>query len=459
MKDQIGKIVEIQGQVAEIEFKNSTPSMRDIIVLEADRSVKMEVYTSSGSSTYYCFVLTGLEKLYRGAQVINTEKPIVIPVGKHVLGRVIDIFGNPKDGNGPINKDHVRSIYKKTLPYHEVSSHEAVLETGIKVIDMFSPLIKGGKIGLFGGAGVGKTLLLTEIIHNVVTLHKNKSLSVFAGIGERIREGHELHMALKEGGVLPSVSLVFGAMSENPAVRYITAFSAVTIAEHFRDELNKDVLFFMDNVFRYAQAGNELAMLMNSIPSEDGYQSTLNSEMAELHERLVSTKEKSISTIEAIYIPNDDILDQGVQAIFPYLDSTVILSRSVYQEGRLPAIDILSSTSSALTPSIVGVDHYQTALDAQSLLKRAAALDRIASLVGESELSAGDQQLYQRAKKLKNYMTQSFFVAENQTGRKGSYVKIKDAVKDVKDLIEGKFDPIPEEKFLFIGAIKEIKNG
>lgn len=457
--DDLGKIVGVQGQVAEVEFKNFSPSARDIVVLEADHSVKMEVYTSSGSSTYFCFVLTGLDKVFRGAKVVNTRKPITIPVGKSVLGRVVDIFGEPKDGAGALKKEHLRSIYRKSLPYHQISPREEVLETGIKVVDLFSPIIKGGKIGLFGGAGVGKTLLLTEIIHNVVALHKNKSLSVFAGVGERIREGHELHVALKDSGVLPSVSLVFGAMSENPAIRYITAFSAATIAEYFRDELKKDVLFFIDNVFRYAQAGNELAMLMNSIPSEDGYQSTLNSEMAELHERLISTKDNAISTVEAIYVPNDDILDQGVQAIFPYLDSTVILSRNIYQEGRLPAIDILSSASSALTPSIVGDDHYDVALAAQGLLKKAASLDRIASLVGESELSAGDQQIYQRAKKLKNYMTQSFFVAENQTGRKGSYVPVKDAVKDVKDLIDGKFDTVPEEKFLFIGTTKDIKNG
>ncbi|MCL4353972.1 F0F1 ATP synthase subunit beta [Patescibacteria group bacterium] len=459
MNEDVGKVIGVQGQVAEVEFNNSNPSVRDIVLLSSDESVKMEVYASSGVNRYFCLVLTGLEKISRGAKVVNTKKSITIPVGKSVLGRVLNIFGEPKDGGGHVDKKQLRSIYKKSMPYHKISAHQEVLETGIKVIDLFSPIIKGGKIGLFGGAGVGKTLLLTEIIHNVVALHKNKSLSVFAGVGERIREGHELHVALKESGVLPSVSLVFGTMSDNPAIRFITAFSAVTIAEHFRDEEKKDVLFFMDNVFRYAQAGNELSMLMNSIPSEDGYQSTLNSEMAEIHERLVSTKDNAISTVEAIYIPNDDILDQGVQAIFPYLDSTVILSRSVYQEGRLPAVDIPASTSSALNEATVGEDHYTTALAAQGLLKRAAALDRIASLVGESELSAGDQQVYRRAKILKNFMTQSFFVAENQTGRKGTYVAVKDTVKDVKDLIDGKFDGVPEEKFMFIGTAKNIKNG
>lgn len=454
-----GKVISIQGQVVEVEFKENRPSVHDILVLESDPSVKLEVYTSSGSSVFYCLALEGVDKLHRGSVVTNTEKPIMIPVGEEVLGRVLDIFGNPKDGLGSVRTKHLMPIYKETIPYTDISTHQELLETGIKVLDLFSPIVKGGKVGLFGGAGVGKTVLLTEIIHNVVSLNKNKSVSVFAGVGERIREGHELHEALREGKVLPQASLIFGSMNENPAIRFITAFSAITIAEHFRDEMDKDVLFFMDNVFRFAQAGNELSMLMNTIPSEDGYQATLNSEMAELQERLVSNKKKAITTVEAIYVPNDDILDQGVQAIFPYLDSTVILSRNVYQEGRLPAVDILSSASSSLNVETVGELHYKTALDAQSLLKKALSLDRIASLVGESELSQGDQVIYKRAKKLKNYMTQSFFVVETQTGRKGAYVSVKDTVKDAKDIMDGKYDQISEDKMLFIGALKDIKNG
>jgi F-type H+-transporting ATPase subunit beta len=389
--------------------------------------------------------------------VLNTKKPILIPTGIGVLGRALNIFGEPIDGQGPIQKEGELPIYAQGLDYSEIVKHNEILETGIKAIDFLSPMIRGGKIGLFGGAGVGKTILLTEIIHNVVVLHKGKGVSVFAGVGERIREGHELYETLSEKQVLSSVSLVLGTMGENPAIRFLTGFTAVALAEYFRDSLKKDVLFFIDNVFRFAQAGQELSVLMNTIPSEDGYQATLISEMASFHERLVSNKDNSITSIEAIYVPNDDILDQGVQAIFPYLDSSVILSRSIYQEGLLPAIDLLSSSSANLNPETVGQLHYDVALKALNLLKQATALDRIVSLVGESELSTSDQLIYERAKKLRNFMTQNFFVTENQTGRKGAYVPKETTVNDVNDLLLGKYDDITDDKFSFIGSIQEIK--
>jgi F-type H+-transporting ATPase subunit beta len=295
-------------------------------------------------------------------------------------------------------------------------------------------------------------------MHNVVILGKRKGLSVFAGVGERTREGQELHEVLKASRVLNNVSLVFGQMGENPAIRFFTGFGAITIAEYFRDQAKEDVLFFIDNVFRFAQAGNELSMLTNTIPSEDGYQATLEGEMAAFHERLVSTKSASISTVEAIYVPNDDFLEAGVQSIFPYLDSTVILSRKVYQQGLMPAIDILSSGySSILNPESVGELHYEVALGAQNLLQKAVELDRIVSLVGLAELSPQDQVLYKRAKKLQNFMTQSFFVVENQSGRKGKYVPRETTVRDVKDILDGRYDEVDEEKFLFIGSAKEIK--
>lgn len=460
MEQNTGKIISVRGQVVEVEFKNDgIPAIHDLLVFEKDPEVKMEVYTSSGSSTFYCLALTPTNKLYRGGKVINTKKSIEIPVGENVLGRVLDLFGNAIDGLVPIEKKVMRPIYKSNVNYNDILTHQELLETGIKVLDFFTPIVKGGKLGLFGGAGVGKTVLLTEIIHNVVTLRKeSKNVSVFAGVGERVREGQELRQALDEGGVLPSVCLVFGPMSQSPAIRFLTSFTATTIAEYFRDDLKKDVLFFIDNVFRFAQAGNELSMVMNTIPSEDGYQATLSSEMADLHERLISTNSSSITTIEAIYVPNDDILDQGVQAIFPYLDSTVVLSRAIYQEGILPAIDILASSSSALNPEIVGEEHYKAALDALGILKKAIALDRIASLVGESELSHDDQLIYRRAKKIKNFMTQVFFVTESHTGRKGTYVPVTTTVQDVKDIIEGKYDDISEDKFLFLGSAKELRN-
>jgi F-type H+-transporting ATPase subunit beta len=457
-----GKVIAIQGQIIQVEFGQHKPADHDLLVLADDPTVKMEVYTSSGPSAYFCILLSPTSKLHRGAKVINTNKPIHIPVGKETLGRVFDIFGNPLDGKGALAASTTWPIYRDTPVYTELSTQQQVLETGIKVIDLFCPILRGGKVGLFGGAGVGKTLLLTEIIHNVVQIsnnpNKKQTLSVFAGIGERTREGQELHESLASGGVLPYTTLIFGPMGENPAVRFLTSYGAVTVAEYLRDMLQTDVLFFIDNIFRFAQAGNELSLLTNTIPSEDGYQATLNSEMASLHERLASTKSSSITTFEAIYVPNDDILDQGVQAVLPYLESIVILSRSVYQEGHLPAIDILSSTSSALDARIVGEAHYVANVNALGLLKKAVELDHIVSLVGESELSQEDQILFKRAKKLRNYMTQSFFVAEAQSGRKGKYVPLEKTIKDVNDIITGKYDSVTEEKFMYIGEAKEALN-
>ena len=454
--DNFGKIMGIQGQIIEVEFKKNQPNIHDILVLENDPNVRMQVALASGPSSFLSFCFHSTDKLHRGLKVTSTRKPIMIPIGQNVLGRAMNIFGEPIDGLGEIKKEGVKPIYDKGLDYSEIVKHQEILETGIKAIDFLSPMIRGGKIGLFGGAGVGKTVLLTEIIHNVVVLHKGKGVSVFAGVGERIREGHELYETLAAKEVLPMVSLILGTMGENPAVRFLTGFTAVTLAEYFRDSLKKDVLFFIDNVFRFAQAGNELSILMNTIPSEDGYQSTLTSEMASFHERLVSNKDNSITSIEAIYIPNDDILDQGVQAIFPYLDSSVVLSRNIYQEGLLPAIDLLSSSSANLNPETVGQFHYEVALKALNLLKQATALDRIVSLVGESELSPSDKLTYERAKKLRNFMTQNFFVTENQTGRKGAYVPRETTVADVDNLLKGKYDAATDDKFSFIASMKDL---
>jgi len=454
--DNTGSIIGIQGQIIEVEFKNDQPNTHDILVLENDSNVKMQVAFPNSSSSFLCLSLSSTDKLYRGLRVINTKKPILIPTGPGILGRAMNIFGESIDGLGPIQKENEKPIYSEGLDYSEIVKYDEILETGIKVIDFLSPMTRGGKIGLFGGAGVGKTILLTEIIHNVIVLRKRKGISVFAGIGERIREGHELYETLVEKKVLPSVSLILGTMGENPAIRFLAGYSAVTLAEYFRDNLKKDVLFFIDNIFRFAQAGNELSVLMNTIPSEDGYQATLTSEMASLHERLVSNKDNSITSIEAIYIPNDDILDQGVQSIFPYLDSSVVLSRNIYQEGLLPAVDPLLSSSANLNPETVGQLHYDTALKALNLLKQAASLNRIVSLVGESELSPKDKLIYERAKKLRNFMTQNFFVTENQTGKKGSYVPRETTVIDINDLLSGKYDQITDDKFSFIGSIKEV---
>lgn len=455
MLNPAGKVKSVIGHIVEVSFVTDHPSLSDILILENDPTVKMQVYSSKDETTYYCFLLTQAKHLYRNSKVINTNRPIYIRVGDGVLGRAMDVFGSPIDGKGEIDSFDERPIYHKALEYSNVSTRQEILETGIKAIDFFSPLIKGGKLGFFGGAGVGKTVLLTEIIHNIVMLSKNESVSVFAGIGERIREGQELYESLAEGGVLNTVSLVYGPMSENPAIRFLTGYGAVAVAEYFRDERGKNVLFFIDNIFRFAQAGNELSLLMNTIPSEDGYQATLNSEMAAFHERLSSSKNNYISTIEAIYVPNDDILDQAVQSVLPYLDSSVVISRSRYQEGLLPAIDALSSTSSALSVSIAGEMHFNTLVRAQNLLKKAVSLERLVSLVGESELSSEDRIDYLRSRLLRNYMTQNFFVIEKQTGKKGVYVPLKTVIEDVSDILKGTYDALPEEKLLYVGSAKE----
>ncbi len=456
------KVISIKGQIVEIACTGAEPAIHDLLYLESDPEVQVTVYSSSGPSRYYCLLLTQSKFMSRGAILVNTGGPITMKLGTGVLGRVLDVFGTPRDGKGALQDvADERSIYSEPPSYADISTHQEVLETGIKVVDFFSPILKGGKIGLFGGAGVGKTLLLTEIIHNIVQIgetdEKGKKLSIFAGIGERTREGQELVESLAESGALPFTSLVFGPMGANPALRFLTGYSGVTLAEYFRDALKRDVLFFIDNVYRYAQAGNELSLLTNTIPSEDGYQAALNTEMAYLHERLSSTPTNTISTIETVYIPNDDILDQGVQAVFPYLDSIVTLSRQVYQEGRLPAIDLLTSTSSALNPDVVGKDHYDAVLEAQSLLKKSVSLEHIVSLVGESELSQEDQIAYRRAKKLRNFMSQSFFVAQQQTGRPGKFVPLKETIDNVSRILSGACDNLPEERLLYIGTIDEIK--
>lgn len=453
-----GEVVGVRGQIVEVYFPNSKPGIADLLTLSVAPEVKLEVYASSGRDRFFCLALTETRKIFRGAVVQNTHTRIQFPVGKELLGRVVDMFGAPLDGREKISGERLQPIRKTSTLIDGAGTEEEVLETGIKVLDIFTPMTRGGKIGLFGGAGVGKTILLTEILHNIVEKEKEGAVSVFAGVGERSREGLELQAALDRSGVIKNSCLIFGPMGENPAVRHLCAFSAATLAEYFRDQEKHDVLFFIDNVYRFAQAGSELAVLTNTIPSEDGYQATLESEMADFHERLVSTSSGAITTIEAIYVPADDLLDHGVQAIFPYLDSLVVLSRQLYQEGILPAVDVLTSTSTNLHPRVVGQIHYETAIRAKSIVKKAERLERIVSLIGESELSSEDQLLYRRARKIRNFMTQKFFVQESHKGQKGDFVPVKTAVTDLGGIIEGRFDHIPEEKFRFIGTVSEIKS-
>ena len=458
-KHMQGVIVGLKGQVAEIKFNNEQPAMYDILTSEIDSNVLIEVISSSGRNTFFGLVLSPANQLYRGMIVYNTEKQLSIPMGEKVLGRVFDIFGQDQMEDKDFEGAEYQSIHwQEKYNFDHVSTPNQILETGIKAVDFFTPILKGGKVGLFGGAGVGKTILLTELINNIVILSKKKRdmAAVFSAVGERSREAQELYIRLKETKVIDQMSLVLGQMGENPAVRFRTAFAGASLAAYFRESLKKDVLFLIDNVYRFAQAGHELSIMMSAIPSEDGYQPTLTSDMGSLHERLVSTKSGFVTAIEAVFVPSDDMTDFGVRSVFPYLDTFVVLSRAVYQQGRMPAIDLLASTSRALSPTITDKVHYEVYLEAKSLLEQAANLEKIVSLVGFSELSFDDQTVYKRAILLKNYMTQTFHTVEDQTGRKGAYITLKQTVTDVRNILKGKYDILHPEKLLFIGAIEDV---
>jgi len=452
-----GKIKTIKGNIVEVEFTQERPQIHDLLVLEEDPSIILEVYTSASQTSFYCFVLTKPEKISRGALVVNTQKSIEIPVGPEVLGRVMNLFGEPVDEKGPLVTKDKKSIYSHTVSFDQLILEKQVIETGIKAIDFFSPIIRGGKVGIFGGAGVGKTILLTEIIHNIVNKNPSESVSIFTGVGERVREGQELYESLQESKVIQYASLFYGHMGDNAIVRFKVALAGISLAEYFRDSMNKNVLFFIDNIYRFAQAGYELSMLMNTIPSEGGYQATLSSEMASIHERLFSTPKNSITAFETVYVPSDDLLDNAVQAVFTYLDANITLSRLVYQEGLYPAVDLLSSSSSALNSEIVGELHAKTAIKAEQFLKKAAGLERIVSLIGETELNETDRIVYNRSRLLRNYMSQAFFVVEPQTGKPGTYVSREETVNDVAAILDGKYDTIDPYEIRGIGSLKDVK--
>lgn len=458
MSEQVGRVTSVKDFIVEVTFGGDLkPKEKDILVLKDDPSIVMEVFKSLDYDRFLCISLRPTYFVKRGAEVVNTGDSLKIPVGPSVLGRVMNVFGDPIDGKDAIDSSLERSIYNPDYELVETPYEQQLLETGIKAVDLFTPIVKGGKVGLFGGAGVGKTVLLNEILHNIINLDKEKTVSVFAGIGERIREGHEMYENLGKSEIINNVALLFGTMADNPTIRFLTSYAAVSVAEHFRDEMKKDVLFFVDNAFRFAQAGNELSLLMDTIPSEDGYQATLLSEMSEFHERLVPNNNGAITTIEAVYVPADDLLDHAVQVIINFLDTSIVLSRKIYSEGLYPAVDVLSSTSAYLSPDMVGENHYTTALRAQNILKRADALERIVSLVGESELSYEDRIIYKRSKKIRNYLTQNFFAAENQTGVPGVYVPISKVIEDIQSILGGKYDDVTEDKFLYIGDLSSIK--
>ena len=450
-----GKICKVCGDIVEVEFLEGKLFLREILVLEEDPTKKLEVIASKKGGKFLCLALSDSENFARGMKVKRTEKVLKVPVGEELLGRAIDALGNPIDDLGEIKTKEERGIYQHSPPYLETELTKEILETGIKAVDFFAPLVRGGKLGIFGGAGLGKTVLLSELMYNL--LLKKEGVLVFAGIGERIREGAELYEILKKMGVLNSSVLVFGQMNESAAIRFKVGFTAATIAEHFRDNLKKEVFFFADNIYRFLQAGSELSTILGHLPSEGGYQATLESEIGQLEERLVATKSASITSVQAIYVPADDLTDPGVQATFPYFDSIAIFSREVYQEGRYPAIDALSCSSSLVNPKILGKEHYFALLEARKVLERQKELQRIVDLLGEAELSFEDRILYHRAKKILNFMTQDFFVVADQTGRKGKYVKREKTIEGVKRILEGEFDGVPDESFLFIGSLEDLK--
>ncbi len=450
----IGRIRSVNGQIIKIELGGEDqPELGEVLTTKEDPSIRMEVYSFAGNIVN-CLSISEPSKTYRNMTVISTGNPLLIPVGSKVLGRVMNLFGGDEDGKGQITADRYMPIYSNAPTFNVLQSSTQILETGIKAIDFVSPFIKGGKVGFVGGAGVGKTVLVSELIHNIT--NSTQGVAVFAGVGERTREGHELAENLDISKVLDKVALIFGQMGENAAVRFRVASAAASIAEYFRDVEKRDVLFFIDNIYRFVQAGNEVSTLLGTIPSEQGYQATLQTELGALEERLVSTVNASITSIQTIYVPSDDLTDPGVSSLISYLDSIITLSRSVAQLGLYPAVDLLQSSSSVLSISaIIGEQHYNLITQFQQLINRYNQLSRIVAILGTSELSARDQISFNRAKRLTNYLTQPFFVTQDQTGRKGVFVPKQQTLDDIQLILTGKMDNMPEDKFLYIGSLKD----
>lgn len=453
MDQASGVIRSVKGQVAQVEIlSNKMPGYLELLTGQSDPEIKLEVHFQE-RNIVTCLVLSNPLSLYRGLKMIGTGSELKIPLDVSLLGKAINLYGQPLISQGAISAKEFSSIHSKTISINILKSSHELLETGIKAIDFVTPILKGGKVGFVGGAGVGKTILITELMHNITT--KTKAISVFAGVGERIREGQELYQRLLESKVMDKTILLLGQMNENAAVRYRAALAAVTIAEYFRDNQKTDVLFFMDNMFRFLQAGNEVATLLGMIPSDQGYQSTLQSEASSVEDRLVSTDNGSITAIEAIYAPSDQSTDPAVSTIMSFLDTKIILLRPLAQQGIYPPMDLYTSSSSLINRAILGSEHFETLTNFKQMLDNYNRLSHIVAIVGESELSAENRILYKRTKKVINYLTQPFFVIEAQTGRKGVYVNRADTVKDITLILSGSLDEVPDEKFLFIGTLKE----
>ncbi len=454
-----GTIVQIIGPSVDIRFDaDQLPELLNALVLTDEAKqihLTLEVAQHVGNNTVRCIALDSTEGLVRGMKALDTGSPITVPVGKQTLGRIFNLLGEPLDEKGSLAEPtRRRPIHRPPPSFEEQLPVRAIFETGIKVIDLLAPYPKGGKVGLFGGAGVGKTVILMELIRNIATEHGG--VSVFAGVGERTREGNDLWLELHESGVINKTALVFGQMNEPPGARLRVALSALTMAEHFRDEEGQDVLLFVDNIFRYVQAGAEVSTLLGRMPSAVGYQPNLSTELAQLQERITSTKRGAITSVQAIYVPADDLTDPAPATTFSHLDATTVLSRQISELGIYPAVDPLESTSRILDPHIVGEEHYQTARAVQQTLQRYKDLRDIIAILGMDELSDEDKLTVNRARKIQRFLSQPFFVAEPFTGRAGKYVKRQDTVKAFKQIMEGQLDHVPEQAFYMQGTLDDV---
>jgi F-type H+-transporting ATPase subunit beta len=457
-----GRVVQVMGPVVDIEFERGhLPEILNAIKIERNATASgerqidltVEAAVHLGDNMVRCVAMSSTDGLVRGLDAIDLGAPISVPVGNVTLGRVFNVLGEAIDGGGTVERTLQKPIHRAAPAFDELSVQAEMLETGIKVIDLLAPYAKGGKIGLFGGAGVGKTVTIQELINNIAQEHGG--ISVFAGVGERTREGNDLYHEMKESGVINKTAMVFGQMNEPPGARLRVALSGLTMAEYFRDEENKDVLLFIDNIFRFTQAGSEVSALLGRMPSAVGYQPTLATEMGQLQERITSTKKGSVTSIQAIYVPADDYTDPAPATAFAHLDATTNLERKIAEQGIFPAVDPLASSSRILSPEVVGEEHYQVAQGVKKLLQRYKELQDIIAILGMDELSDDDKLTVQRARKIQRFLSQPFHVAEQFTGIKGKYVPVKDTVRSFKEILEGKYDDLPEAAFMYVGAIEE----
>jgi len=452
----IGKVIQVTGPVLDIRFpEGELPALLNAIEIDNHgEKLIVEVAQQTGDHTVRCIAMKSTDGLVRGTDAVDTGNPITVPVGEACLGRVFNLLGETVDDQGSVTTEEQWPIHREAPAYEEQVPATEILETGIKVVDLICPYAKGGKIGLFGGAGVGKTVLIMELIHNVATAHGG--LSVFTGVGERTREGNDLYNEMKESGVIDKTALVYGQMNEPPGARMRVGLSGLTMAEYFRDVKNQDVLLFIDNIFRFTQAGSEVSALLGRMPSAVGYQPTLATEMGALQERITSTRKGSITSVQAVYVPADDLTDPAPATTFTHLDATTVLSREIASQGIYPAVDPLDSTSRILTPEVVGKEHYEIARAVQQVLQRYKELQDIIAIMGMEELSEEDKKAVNRARKVQRYLSQSFSVAEQFTGMPGTYVPLKETLRGFRMILDGECDEIPESCFLFAGTIDEV---